>query len=324
MTRPAAATSLSFSGGFMAKYFKEAVATLLVGAMLSFAAGCKKQVAASDDTIVQDIQTKVAADPVTKDSSVSVAAKDGKVTLKGTVKDTATQQRVEQIAKDEPGTTGVSDETAIVAAGAAAAGAAATAAATDQAANAPSATPAPAAVPPPPPPPIVVPSGTSLTVTVDQALSSKTSQAGQTFLATLARPVTIDGKTAIPKGSSVTGTVITAKEKGRIKGEGELALALTGITIRGKNYDIQTGTLDSTVKGKGKRTAVTTGGGAAGGALIGGLAGGGKGAGIGALVGAAGGLVGGAFTGNKQIEIPAESPLTFALSKSLTLPPRAE
>jgi hypothetical protein len=319
MTRPAAATSLSLQEVFMGKYSKEAVATLLVGAMLSFAAGCKKQAQASDDTIVQDIQTKVAADPVTKDSSVSVAAKDGKVTLKGTVKDAATQQRVEQIAKDEPGSTGVSDETAIVAAGAAAA-------ATDQAANAPApaATPAAAAAPPPPPPPVIVPSGTSLTVTVDQALSSKTSQAGQTFLATLARPVTIDGKTAIPKGSSVTGTVITAKEKGRIKGEGELALALTGITIRGKNYDIQTGTLDSTVKGKGKRTAVTTGGGAAGGALIGGLAGGGKGAGIGALVGAAGGLVGGAFTGNKQIEIPAESPLTFSLSKSLTLPPRAE
>jgi hypothetical protein len=66
------------------------------------------------------------------------------------------------------------------------------------------------------------------------------------------------------------------------------------------------------------------GGGAAGGALIGGLAGGGKGAGIGALVGAAGGLVGGAFTANKQIEIPAETALTFTLAESLSLPPRAE
>jgi len=102
-----------------------------------------------------------------------------------------------------------------------------------------------------------------------------------------------------------------------------LSIALTSITIRGQNYSIQTGSLDSTVKGKGKRTAVTTGGGAAGGALIGGIAGGGKGAGIGALVGAAGGLVGGAMTGNKQIEIPAETALTFTLSKSITLPPPA-
>jgi hypothetical protein len=222
---------------------------------------------------------------------------------------------VEQIAKEEPGATSVNDETAVLSTGAAAVPSA------EQTANTSAPPPTPAPVEPPPPQPIVVPSGTTLTVTVDQALSSKTSQTGQTFLATLARPVTVEGTTAIPKGSSVTGTVITAKQKGKIKGEGELSLTLTGITIRGQNYEIHTGSLDSTVKGKGKRTAVTTGGGAAGGALIGGLAGGGKGAGIGALVGAAGGLVGGALTGNKQIEIPAETALTFTLSKSLRLPP---
>jgi len=289
----------------MATFSKTAVASLLVSAMLGFTVGCSKH--ASDETIAQDVQSKVAADPVAKDSAVSVTAKDGKVTLKGTVKDTATQQRVEQIARQEPGATGVDDETAVV-----------TGPVTppEQAASTPAPTPAPE--------PIIVPAGTALTVTVDQALGSKTSQSGQTFLATLAQPVTVSGKTAIPKGSSVTGTVVSAKAKGKIKGEGELVLSLRSITIRGQNYPIQTGTLDSTVKGKGKRTAVTTGGGAAGGALIGGLAGGGKGAGIGALVGAAGGLVGGAMTGNKQIEIPAESPLTFTLSKSLTLPPRAE
>ena len=295
----------------MTKSSKTAVAALLVSAMLGFTVGCSKH--GNDDTIAQDIQNKVAADPVAKDSAVSVTAKDGKVTVKGTVKDTATQQRVDQIAHEEPGTTGVDDETAI---------APGPLSPSEQAANAPAAVPPPAEAPKPEP--IIVHAGTALTVTVDQALSSKTSKAGQTFLATLARPVTVDGKTAIPKGSSVTGTVITAKEKGKIKGEGQLSLALTSITVRGQNYTIQTGTLDSTVKGKGKRTAATTGGGAAGGALIGGLAGGGKGAGIGALVGAAGGFVGGTLTGNKQIEIPAESPLTFTLSKSLTLPPRAE
>jgi BON domain len=294
----------------MAAFSKTRVATFLVSAMLGLTVGCSKH--ASDDTIAQDVQTKVASDPVTKDSAVSVTAKDGKVTLRGTVKDTATQQRVEQIAHDEPGATGISDETAIVPGPIVPA---------EQAAAAPE----PAPVPPPPAPePIVVPAGTGLTITVDQTLSSKTSTAGQTFLGTLARPISIGGKTAIPKGSAVAGTVLTAKEKGKIKGEGELSLTLNSITIRGQNYTIQTTSLDSTVKGKGKRTAVTTGGGAAGGALIGGIAGGGKGAGIGALVGAAGGFVGGAMTGNKQIEIPAETPLTFSLSRSLTLPPRAE
>ena len=286
---------------------KQRVAVLFVGVLFAFAGGCSKP--ANDDAIAKDIQDKIAADPTTKDAAVTVTTKDGKVTVKGTVKDAATQQKIDQIAKEEPGSTGVSDETAIVTIAGAVA---------DQAAS-------PAApVEAPKPQPIVVPAGTALTVTVDQALSSKTSQPGQTFLATLARPVSVDGKTAIPKGASLTGTVITAKEKGKIKGEGQLSIALNSVTIGGQNFTIQTTPLDSTVKGKGKRTAATTGGGAAGGALIGGIAGGGKGAGIGALVGAAGGFVGGALTGNKQIEIPAESPLTFTLSHSLTIPPRGE
>ena len=282
------------------------LATSLATALLCFAVGCSKH--ANDETIAKDIQTKVAADPVTKDSTVEVSAQDGKVTLRGAVTNAAAKQEVEKIAHDEPGITSVDDETALT---------------PEQTSTPPQVPSAPVAAAPKPQP-IVVPAGTGLTVTVDQALSSKTSQAGQSFSATLARTVTVDGKAAIPKGAHVVGTVITAKQKGKIKGEGQLAIALTGITVRGKDYTIQTAALDSTVKGKGKRTAVTTGGGAAGGALIGGLAGGGKGAGIGALVGGAGGLLGGALTGNKQIEIPAETALTFTLSNSLTLPPPAQ
>jgi hypothetical protein len=295
----------------MGTFSKRGVPTLLVSILLGVAFGCSKH--SNDETIAQDVQSKVAADPVAKDSTIVVIVKDGKITLKGTAKDSATQQRVEQIAREEPGARSMTDETAVV-----------TVPTSEQAPNTTAATPALPAIEEPKPEPIIVPAGAALTVTVNQALSSKTSQTGQAFLASLAQPVTVDGKTAIPKGSSLTGTVVTAKEKGKIKGEGQLALALTNVTINGKNYAIRTGTLDSTVKGKGKRTAATTGGGAAGGALIGGVAGGGKGAGIGALVGAVGGFVGGALTGNKQVEIPAESTLTFTLSKPLTLPPHAD
>lgn len=297
------------------RFFSTEAASLLVGTMLACFGGCSKH--ADDATIAKDVQNKLAADPTTQDAPVTVGSKDGKVILKGSVKDTATQQRAEQIAREEPGTSGVDDETAVVP-GATGAPVAA------EVASAPAPAAAPPEAPKPKPEPVVVPSGTALVVTVDQALGSKSSQTGQTFLATVAQPVSVEGKTAIPKGSSVSGTVVSAKAKGKIKGEGELVLTLRSITVRGQTYMIDTGTLDSTVKGKGKRTAVTTGGGAAGGALIGGLAGGGKGAGIGALVGAGAGLVGGAMTGNKQIEIPAETALTFTLSKALTLPPRAE
>jgi BON domain len=274
---------------------------VLLTALIGLSIACSKP--SNDDTIAKDIQDKVAADPDTKDSQVNVTAKDGKVTVTGKVKTPAAQQKVEQIAKAEPGQTGVDDQTTV---GSDASQAMA---------------PAPAPMEKPKPEPVVVPAGTSLTVRLGQTLSSKTSQAGQTFLATLAQPVTVNGRTAIPAGATVSGTVITAKEKGKIKGEGELSIALTSVTVKGRTHTIQTSSLDSTSQGKGKRTAYTTGGGAAGGALIGGLAGGGKGAGIGALVGAGAGLVGGAMTGNKQIEIPAESALTFRLSAPLTISP---
>src|SRR6516164_2379065 len=209
---------------------REVRTTLLISLLVGCAAGCSKHV--NDDKLAQDVQSKIAADPVAKDAAVSVTAKDGKVTLRGTVKDSATQQRIEQIARQEPDSAGVEDQTAVVA------GAPGAQADNMSAAPPPVSEPSAAAAPPaeaPKPEPIVVPAGTDLTVTIDTALSSKSSQAGQTFLATVAQPVTINGTTAIPKGSSVTGTVLTAKAKGKIKGEGQLAITLKNITIRGHN-----------------------------------------------------------------------------------------
>lgn len=289
----------------MRKPNNAAISFLLLTALIAWVSGCSRR--ASDEAMAKDIQGKISSDPDTRDSPVSVAAKDGKVTLSGSVKSPAAQQKIDQIAHEEPGARGVDDQTTIQ---------------PDAAQAAEAASPAP--VEQPAPEPLVIPAGTVLVITTSQALSSKTSQAGQTFLGTLAQPVSVGGLTALPRGATVSGTVVTAKSKGKIKGQGELALKLTSVSTGGMTYQIRTNVLSSTVKGKGKRTAATTGGGAAGGALIGGLAGGGKGAGIGALVGATAGFVGGAFTGNKQIEIPAESPLSFTLTAPLTLPPPAK
>ena len=266
----------------------------------------------NDEKISKDIQEKVTADPDTKDSRIQVAAKDGKVTLTGKVKTPAAQKRVEQIATEEPGGNGVDDQTIIDP----------NLLASEQ--PAPAVASAPPPVEKPKPKPIVVPTGTVLTVRTSQGLSSKTSHAGQTFLAILAQPISVEGRAALPTGATVSGTVVSAKAKGKIKGQGELSIALTSISIGNHTYPIQTNVLSNTAKGKGKRTAGTTAGGAAGGALIGGIAGGGKGAGIGALIGAGAGFIGGAATGNKQVEIPAEAALSFTLAESLTLPPPGE
>ncbi len=199
------------------------------------------------------------------------------------------------------------------------------------AAAAPAQTPAqaPAAAPvqqaaapapkPKPPEPVVIPAGTALTIRTGTVLGSEKSQTGDAFPATLAEPIEIGGKVVVPEGADVTGKVVDAKKKGKIKGEARLELTLVSFSVKGVKYPITTTLTNQTAKGKGKRTAATTAGGAGVGALIGGIAGGGKGAGIGALVGGGAGFIGGAFTGNKQIELPAESALVFKLESPVTL-----
>ena len=123
----------------------------------------------------------------------------------------------------------------------------------------------------------------------------------------------------IPAGASARGTVVDAKALGRFKGGASLELRLTSITVNGSERTIETSAVSREEKGKGKRTAVLAGGGTALGAIVGGLAGGGKGAAIGALAGGGAGAGGAAFTGNKDIVLPAESALSFRLKSSLEI-----
>lgn len=84
-------------------------------------------------------------------------------------------------------------------------------------------------------PVIVVPKGTQLTAIVDQTLRSAKTHEGDTFAASLAAAVKVDGKTVLPKGAHVTGKVVTVKKN-------ELKVELASVTLRGKSYDLQTNT----------------------------------------------------------------------------------
>ena len=181
-----------------------------------------------------------------------------------------------------------------------------------------SSTPAPtAAAPSTPPPPEVVelPANTHLRVRLDQDLGSKISQPGQTFAATVASDVVVNGETIVPRGARAEGTVVDAKPLGRFQGGALLQVRLERVHTRWGSYPVSTGVVEQVEKGKGKRSAGFIGGGAGLGALIGGIAGGGKGAAIGALAGGGAGTAGGAFTGNQQIMLPAETLLTFRLQR---------
>ncbi|HEY7405527.1 MAG TPA: hypothetical protein VIB39_18515 [Candidatus Angelobacter sp.] len=164
---------------------------------------------------------------------------------------------------------------------------------------------------------IVIPEGTVITVRLGSTLSSKTSSAGDGFAATVAQPVTVDGKTVIKEGASAHGSVVDAKAMGHFKGGALLEVKLDSVTIEGKETPVQTGMVARQLAGKGKRSAGFIGGGAGAGALIGALAGGGKGAAIGAAAGAGAGTAGAAYTGNKEIVLSPESALSFKLKQSI-------
>jgi hypothetical protein len=166
---------------------------------------------------------------------------------------------------------------------------------------------------------VTLPPGTAITVRLSSAVGSKLSANGDHFSATVAAPVQVDGKVVLPAGAEALGKVAEAVPQGRFKGAAVLRLVLETVTLDKDSYDVQTSSISRYQKGKGKRTATFIGGGAGGGALIGGLAGGGKGALIGALLGGGAGTAGAAYTGEKEIVMPAESTLSFKLTEPLTI-----
>lgn len=166
---------------------------------------------------------------------------------------------------------------------------------------------------------VTIPAGTVIVARLGETLSSKSSQTGQSFSATVAEPVTVEGKIVIEQGAAAHGSVVDAKSMGHFKGGALLEVRLTSITIGGKEQPVQTAAVARSIKGKGKRSAGFIGGGAGAGALIGALAGGGKGAAIGAAAGAGAGTAGAAYTGNKDIVLPAEQALSFKVTHAIEL-----
>jgi hypothetical protein len=167
--------------------------------------------------------------------------------------------------------------------------------------------------------PVTLPERTTIHVTLDQALSTKQSNSGDHFDATVSEPVVIDGKTVIPQGAHAEGLVVESRESGRLRGRARLQLALQTVSVNGQNYDVRTISHARVGRDHKKRNWAWIGGGAAGGAVVGALAGGGTGALIGGPVGAGAGMTVALVTGKKDIKLSAETPLRFELANPVTI-----
>jgi hypothetical protein len=152
-------------------------------------------------------------------------------------------------------------------------------------------------------------------------LSTKETQTGERFTATLAAPLVVDGKTVAPRGAQVEGRVVDSDPGGRVKGRATISVRLTQLRVGDRNVAIETRAIAREAHATKRKDAVKVGIGAGIGAAIGAIAGGGEGAAIGAASGGAAGTGVVLATHGDPAVIEAESVLTFKLSAPVTVEP---
>ncbi len=176
----------------------------------------------------------------------------------------------------------------------------------------------PAAPPPPPPPPpttAVVPAGTVVEVRLQESLSTKTNQAGESFEMQLDEDLIVDGKLLAPEASRVIGRLTHVKKSGKVEGLAQLEMDLQKIVVGDEEYSLKSNILsyeaEGTVKEDAKKIGIATGVGA----LIGAIAGGKKGAAIGTAVGAGAGTGTVLATSGEEVEFKIEQLFKFTLER---------
>jgi len=164
-----------------------------------------------------------------------------------------------------------------------------------------------------------IPAGTEVVIRMIDDVDSDVSRVGQTYKASLDEPVIVNGETVIPRNGDVTVKLIEDKESGKLSGRAELTLALTDLTVNGKQVPVVTQEVTQASESRTGRSAKVIGGTAALGAIIGAVAGGGKGAAIGATTGAGAGTAVQVLTKGQRVRIPSETRLTFTLKEPVRL-----
>jgi hypothetical protein len=149
-------------------------------------------------------------------------------------------------------------------------------------------------LPPAPPVPqfeeVVLPTASVIGLQVDTALSSERARVEDRVEARVTRDVMAEGRTAIPAGARIIGSVTTVERGGKLKERARLGVRFhTLVLADGREVPLRTETIYREGDSPSSESARKIGGAAVGGAILGAIIGGGKGAAIGATTGAAGG-----------------------------------
>ena len=179
----------------------------------------------------------------------------------------------------------------------------------------------------------IIPAGTTIHCRLTETISTKLNYQGDRFTASITEPLQIDGYDVIPVGSALEGKIARLQRPGRIKGVGEMRLALDKITFPdGRSYVVNAVLLNAygaegtrvvgqegNVKGPGSklRDLEEIGAGMGGGGFLGTLIGGFHGAVIGGAIGGGAALVDTFRRRGKELTIPAGTQLNYQLTRAL-------
>ncbi len=180
-----------------------------------------------------------------------------------------------------------------------------------------------------------VPTGEVFRVRMNETITSKTANVGDTFTTTTTQPVYSNtGVIVIPNGSTITGRIDSVKRAKKGGDPGTIGVSFIEVKLPNTTKRAMNGSLTSLDTKKAKSDdegnasgddrkndkLIFIGGGAAGGALIGAAIGGGKGALIGGILGGVGGLLGERLTKGEEAEVKSGTEFGIYLNRAITLP----
>lgn len=166
-----------------------------------------------------------------------------------------------------------------------------------------------------------VPTGTAIRVTLDQELSTRTSQVGDLFTTTVASNVMTDNGVAIPAGSQIRGRVTAVQKSGQPGQAAVLKIAFDEVTVDGATYPVALTVAEATPTSESRSSTGEKVGkigiGAAAGAILGQVIGGEPV--IGAAIGAAAGTAIVLGSADSDAVLAEGSPMTVTVDESITV-----
>ena len=166
---------------------------------------------------------------------------------------------------------------------------------------------------------LTLPAGTALPLELETALSSETAEIEAPVRAKLRQTLTVDGITALPAGTVLTGEVTDVARAGKVKGRSRLVFTFNRFQAENIREELRTNPLTFEGEASKGEDATKIGAGAVGGAIVGGILGGGSGAAKGAAIGGAAGTGVVLATRGKDVTLASGSELAASLAQPLTI-----